>query len=181
MSKPKWRRRNWLIDSEIQVKLGVKFVFVLAGYLALFYVVVLLDPLIILMGAGGESANWFAAHDQIQHFLSFTLTPMLFAMACMILHFRRGFENFENRDLTKPIHLRKDDLLTGLAENHNAALDRIKEDFESLRTEIDAARSTDCTGAELDDRLRRMETILGQWKVTEESVPEWAEEVPVAV
>jgi methyl-accepting chemotaxis protein len=195
MDKPRWRRRKWLIDSEIQVKLGVKFVFVLAGYLALFYVVVLLDPLIILMGAGGEAANWFAAHDQVQHFLSFTLTPMLFAMACMVLHaiimfhrlagpvyrFRRGFENLQQRDLTRPIQLRKGDLLTGLAEHHNAALERIRTDIEDLRVEINSARAADCTGAELDDRLRRMETILGRWQVVSQSTPEWAEEVPAGV
>jgi len=207
MSRPKIRRRSWLIDKEIQVGLGVRLALCMAGYMALFLAVSLVDPIVTLVSSESTVMARNAAGFEIQRFLITMLGPLLFATACMILHtvlilhrlagpvlrIRRGFEGLEERDLTGAIHLRKGDLLGSVAEKHNDALDALKADVAALRTEIGSLSDLVADGAQTDDGLRdglrthlaRAEAILARYRL-EGSSPDGtnspvSEEVAAAV
>ena len=195
MSKPRFRRREWLIDNEVQVGLGIRLALCLAGYLALFLSISLFDPISTVLWPGPDEAVRAAAAQRIRDFLSSTGGPLLIATACMILHsvlllhrvagpvlrLRRGFESIRDRDLTKPIHLRKGDLLNTAADRHNEAVATVRADVESLRREAEAALALlegdapDATA--LRQRLDAIAAVARSYRVDGDAAPAGSEAV----
>ena len=85
MSIMKPRRRNWLIDSEIQVGLSIRLALCLAAYSSFFLAMSLIDPITTLFTARSEMVMRQAAAWELHRFLTTTAGPMLLATACMIL------------------------------------------------------------------------------------------------
>jgi methyl-accepting chemotaxis protein len=197
--KPKFRRRLWLIDREIQVGMGVRLALCLAGYMALFMAFSLIDPVTTILSSDGTVTQREAAVGSIREFLSDSLAPLLIATACMILHsvlmlhrvagpvlrFRRGFESFRGRDLTNPIQLRTGDMLGTLAAVHNEALETLRTDFVRLRQSSEAAldlleQDAEPPVEELRKHLSTIGGIAGAYNM-ERFVPLPAEDAPVEV
>ena len=187
MENPNYRRSRWLIDHEIQVGLGVRLALCMAGYLALFLLVAVVDPLIVLLsGSASEGARDAAARD-LTGFLTSTVGPLLIATACMILHaililhrlagpvlrFRSSFGGLEKRDLCDDVHLRHGDMLGTLAEDYNRAIEVLRTDLVAVRDEVEslAEATRDDGGLEevrrrrMDTSLRKLETVVGAWRI----------------
>lgn len=187
MRKPKTRRMRWLVDQEIQVGLGVRLALSMVGYLMLFLVIALVDPLIVLLSGSATEGARAAAGSELRGFLGSVIGPLLFATACMILHavlilhrlagpvlrFRQGFRSLEERDLTGDIHLRDGDMLGTLAEDHNRALSTLRGDLTAVRDEVEAlataARDDSGIGEvrrrRMDASLRKLEALVGGWRI----------------
>lgn len=187
MARKTYRRARWLIDSEIQIGLGLRLALCMAGYLALFLVVALVDPIIVLLsGSVSEGARQAAMHDATG-FLRSTIGPLLFATACMILHaiiilhriagpvlrFRKSFDNIARGDLSSPVNLRHGDMLESLAEDHNLCLAVLREDLRQVRTEVenlkDASRDDsvlpEVRRRKIEAGLERLDTVVGHWRI----------------
>ena len=68
MPKQKFRRRKWLINDEIQVGLAVRLSLLLVGYLTLFSLISLVDPIYVLLTAKAGSFELAAAKNEIGGF-----------------------------------------------------------------------------------------------------------------
>ncbi|MEN8148872.1 MAG: hypothetical protein ABFS86_03560 [Planctomycetota bacterium] len=187
MDNSKYRRTRWLVDHEIQVGLGLRLTLCMAGYLVLFLVVALVDPLIILLSGSASAGARTVAGRDLMGFLTAVAGPLLFATACMILHavlilhrlagpvlrFRHGLSCVEKRDLTEEVHLRHGDLLGSLAEDHNRAIAAVRADLATVRDEVEALAEVarDESGIEeirrrrMDASLRKLETVVGAWRI----------------
>jgi len=182
-----FRRRNWLIDSEIQVGLGVRLALCLTAYTALFLVVSLADPISTLFSSKASPMATQAARWELHRFITSTIGPLFLATACMVLHsvlilhrlagpvlrVRRGLGDIGKRDLTGKIKLRKRDLLKSVVMKHNDALDSLKEDVSALSGEVGSLEQLLSDDTEMDEELRqklrahleRAAGVLGRYRL----------------
>jgi hypothetical protein len=191
MTSRRFRRTTWLIDTDIQVKLAVKFAACLMCYLVLFCVVALTDPLVALVsGESAEIRNKAAA--EIGEFLPTVLLPLGFAAACMVLHgilllhklagpvyrLRRGLGALANRDLTDDIYLRQGDFLRSTVVEYNDSLTTIRMDLDAVREEADAILAAQAEGP-VREHAERLSLILDLYRLrADDPSPEETAEDP---
>lgn len=157
MPVKRFRRTQWLIDSDVQVRLSVRLASCLVSYIVLFCLIAMAEPLAVLVGFQVTDLSREAASRMIRDFSGTILAPLLFAVACMVLHgvlilhrlagpvfrVRRAIGALFARDLTDRIHLRDHDYLVSLAESYNHASERIRSDMEKVEAELDAILAGD--------------------------------------
>ncbi|MHC4860123.1 MAG: hypothetical protein ACYTDY_08540 [Planctomycetota bacterium] len=187
MAAQRYRRRKWLIDTDIQVRLGVKLAFYVGVYLALFCLVALFEPLLVLLKGGIDSVT---AREEIATILGAILLPLLLAVACMFVHgililhrvagpvyrIRRGLEALADGRLDEVMRLRQKDYLKDVAILYNDAAGQLRMDVEDARHETKAileATSED----QVREHAQRLSEILGAYRVGTEDETDDADEV----
>ena len=178
MSSQRFRRTRWLIDSDIQVRLTMKFAICMVCYLFLFCLIALVDPLIVMLSGSASEARFAAAKADVGVFLDAVLVPLAFAIACMILHgilvlhrlagpifrLRRGLGAVADRDLTDGIYLREKDLLKAVVGNYNDSLQTLRLDFQAAREEAQAVFDASHNES-VREHAARLTEILNLWRL----------------
>ncbi len=187
------RRTQLLIDPDVQVRLSVRLAFCLLGYVLLFCLISLGEPLLVLLGVLNSDLSPVVARQILIQFSSTILAPLLFAIACMVLHgviilhrlagpvfrVRKALNAITARDLTDQIHLRERDYLSSLAEAYNVGTMQLREDMEQVRSELDDAL-TGNLGEGPRARLERASTILRGYQLQEAGSRTVRESMPAA-
>lgn len=186
MAAQRYRRRKWLIDTDIQVRLGVKLAFYVGVYLALFCLVALFEPILVLLKGGIDSVT---AHEEIVTILSAILLPLLLAVACMFVHgililhrvagpvyrIRRGLEALADGRLDEVMRLRQNDYLKDVAILYNDAVEKLRMDVEDARSETKAILES-ASEDQVREHAQRLSEILGSYRVGTEDETDAANE-----
>jgi hypothetical protein len=182
------RRTQLLIDRDVQVRLSVRLALCLLGYVLMFCLISLGEPLLVLLGAVETDLTKEMALQIIYRFSSTILAPLLFAVACMILHgvlilhrlagpvfrIRKALATLQDGDLTDRIHLRHRDYLVDLAATYNRSVERLSRDLEDARAGLRSAIERKPDDAVRKD-LQRVDQILEKyWLPEDEEAPEKA-------
>ena len=178
-----FRRTRWLIDPDVQVRLSVRLGACLISYVTLFCLLAIGEPLLVLVGLSsklGREAAWL----QVSGFARAILAPLMFAVACMVLHgvllmhrlagpiyrVRRGLGALKERSLCERLHLRKGDYLTSIAGLYNEAVQQLSEDLNAARAEVDKVASAG-EFEQAQPHLQRLRAILAQYRLDAEQEP----------
>jgi methyl-accepting chemotaxis protein len=170
---PRWfRRRVWLIDTKVQVRLGLRIVTYLVAYLLLFFAMSVGERFLALQGSLPRAEAWADAWREAATVGGRLALPLLLALGCMLLHgilllhrlagpayrMRLALSRLSEGDLTDIVCLRDGDHLEDLAALYNQGVGRIREDvgetrrravelLESLRDEEERQRVDDLLAA----------------------------------
>ena len=182
MSNARFRRRKWLIDSDIQVRLAAKFATYLLIYFCFFCLIALLEPAAILISGSASKAGSTAAQAEIRAFCETVIMPLGFAVACMTLHgvlilhrlagpvfcLRRNLGLLADRDLTQGIHLRDGDYLQAVAARYNDTVQTFRMDIEGAREDI-AAILEAATDEAVTGPAGRLERLFATYRTGSEA------------
>lgn len=149
--KPSFRRRQFLVDPEVQIGVSTHLIGWIYVYFLLFAVVANSSALFQMMAAETRGAAWEAAFDQIRAFARFVVVPMGLTFVAMAIHavflthrlagpivrYKKALRDIAAHRLPSPITVREKDYFRDLADEMNAAVSALREDAARRRKVVE--------------------------------------------
>lgn len=153
MPNPKFKRRKFLVDPDLQVGLSAEMVGWVLAYFAICSAASQAPAILTLFSADPSSAAHLAAADEIRAFARIVVLPMGVTFVAMAVHgvflthriagpvvrFKRVLREVAARRLPAPITLRGKDHFKDVADEMNAAVAVLREDTARRKKMSDAS------------------------------------------
>lgn len=149
-----FKRRQFLVDPEVQIGLSVHLICWIYGYFLVFAVVANSPAIYHLLSSDTRDAAYAAALDQIRTFARFVVVPMGLTFVAMAVHavfvthrlagpmvrYRKALRDIASRRTPGPVTVREKDYFRDIADEMNAAISVLREDAVRRRNIAEATR-----------------------------------------